>query len=124
MSLLNEQIELSATIDALRENIIRAKRSSNCPDGVGSGGGKGQFGFNSYNLLTFVILSYNIVSNIISNVNNNANNNNNNDNLFNFGMSNEAETSTSADNANKNMIMIFCYYKIITRVREGGPGTT
>ena len=81
----------------------KIKRETGCAD---ENGGKGRFGFNSYNLLTFAILSYNIVSNIIANVNNNANNNNNNDNLLNFGSSNVAESSTSADNSNKNMLMI------------------
>lgn len=81
----------------------KIKRETGCAHEYG---GKGRFGFNSYNLLTFAILSYNIVSNIISNVNNNANNNNNNDNLLNFGSSNVAESSTSADNSNKNMLMI------------------
>ena len=91
------------TMDLLQIDQNRFKRETSCVD---KSGGKGRFGFNSYNLLTFAILSYNIVSNIISNVNNNANNNNNNDNLLNFGSSNVAESDTSADNSNKNMLMI------------------
>ena len=91
------------TMDLLQIDQNRFKRETGCVD---KSGGKGRFGFNSYNLLTFAILSYNIVSNIISNVNNNANNNNNNDNLLNFGSSNVAESDTSADNSNKNMLMI------------------
>ena len=92
--------------NVLQDYNNRFKRESVCSQKKGNTGGKGSFGFNSYNLLTFAILSYNIVSNIISNVNNNANNNNNNDNLYNFGSTNVAESSTSADNSNKNMIMI------------------
>ena len=84
----------------------RIKRATECTSPNERSGGVGKYGFNSYNLLTFAILSFNVVSNIISNVNNNANNNNNNDNLYNFGSTNVAESSTSADNMNKNMLMI------------------
>ncbi len=48
--------------------------------GVDCPGGEGKFGFNSYDLLTFAVLSFNIVSNVITNTNKNENNNNNNDN--------------------------------------------
>ena len=91
------------TMEGSEVNYLRFKRETGCDNKTGE---KGRFGFNSYNLLTFAILSYNVVSNIISNVNNNANNNNNNDNLLNFGSSNVAESETSADNSNKNMLMI------------------
>lgn len=43
----------------------RQKRSTTCP------GGNGKFGFNSYSLLTAVVLGFNAVSNVIANVNNN-----------------------------------------------------
>ena len=48
-------------------------------------GGKGRYGFNSYNLLTFSILSFNLAANLISNANNNLNNNNNNNNQNDLG---------------------------------------
>lgn len=48
--------------------------------GLDCPGGEGKFGFNSYDLLTFAVLSFNIVSNVITNTNKNENNNNNNDN--------------------------------------------
>ena len=48
-------------------------------------GGKGRYGFNSYNLLTFTILSFNLAANLISNANNNINNNNNNNNENDLG---------------------------------------
>ena len=106
MFVTTNNIHLNLT-NQIQLDFNRFKRETGCADNKsGAAGGKGRFGFNSYNLLTFAILSYNIVSNIISNVNNNANNNNNNDNLLNFGSSNVAESSTSADNANKNMLMI------------------
>ncbi len=49
----------------------RPKRSD-CPGGVG------RFGFNTYSLLTMMVLGFNAVANVISNVNKNDNNNNNN----------------------------------------------
>ena len=42
-------------------------------------------GFNSYNLLTFIVLAFNAVSNAIANINNNDNNNNNNNNKNDIG---------------------------------------
>ena len=48
-------------------------KRSDCPGGVGS------FGFNSYDLLTMMILSFNVIGNVIVNTNKNENNNNNND---------------------------------------------
>jgi len=47
--------------------------------------GNGRYGFNSYNLLTFVVLAFNAVSNAIANVNDNDNNNNNNNNKNDIG---------------------------------------
>jgi hypothetical protein len=47
--------------------------------------GNGRYGFNSYNLMTFIVLSFNAVSNAIANVNNNDNNNNNNNNKNDIG---------------------------------------
>ena len=65
-----------------------------------------KFGFNSYNLLTFAILSFNVVSNLIANVNNNVNNNNNNDNLAALGSIQTSQSSTKSEQTNKNMVMI------------------
>ena len=55
------------------------KRATTCP------GGNGKFGFNSYSLMTAVVLGFNAVSNVINNVNNNLNNNNNNNNQNDVG---------------------------------------
>ena len=48
----------------------KVKRDSGCPSG------EGNYGFNSFNFMTFVLLIFNLVAN----VNNNLNNNNNNAN--------------------------------------------
>ena len=106
MSLINIEHPINLEIIAFPSVTHRLKRAIECASPNERSGGVGKYGFNSYNLLTFAILSFNVVSNIISNVNNNANNNNNNDNLYNFGSTNVAESSTSADNTNKNMLMI------------------
>ena len=60
--------------------LSRVKRSS-----VEGCGGVGSYGFNSYNLLTFMLLGFNAISNVIANVNNNDNNNNDNVNANDFG---------------------------------------
>ena len=49
------------------------KRSADCPSGTGT------FGFNSYDLLTAVVIGFGVVANVIVNSNKNENNNNNND---------------------------------------------
>ena len=49
------------------------KRSADCPSGAGT------FGFNSYDLLTAVVIGFSVVANVIVNSNKNENNNNNND---------------------------------------------
>ena len=48
-------------------------------------GGNGKFGFNSYQMLTNIVLGFNAVSAIIANINNNLNNNNNNNNQNDVG---------------------------------------
>ena len=48
-------------------------------------GGNGKFGFNSYQLLTNIVLGFSAVSSIIANINNNLNNNNNNNNQNDVG---------------------------------------
>ena len=63
-------------------------------------GGKGRFGFNSYNLLTFSILSFNLAANLISNANNNLNNNNNNNNQNDLG-------TVSSNSQVNSMIIVY-----------------
>ena len=49
-----------------QETVTRHKRQSkSCP------GGNGKFGFNTFSMLTGIILGFNAVSNVIANVNNN-----------------------------------------------------
>ena len=57
----------------------RFRRAAPCP------GGNGKFGFNSYQMLTNIVLGFNAVSSIIANINNNLNNNNNNNNQNDVG---------------------------------------
>ena len=85
MSLVNMYQSIDLEYNVFPSVTHRLKRAIECTSPNKRSGGVGKYGFNSYNLLTFAILSFNVVSNIISNVNNNANNNNNNDNLYNFG---------------------------------------
>ena len=59
-------------------NVTRVKRAD-CP------GGNGKYGFNTYNLLTTMLLGFNAVSNLYANLNSNNNNNNNNNNDNDFG---------------------------------------
>ena len=46
----------------------KVKRDSGCPSG------EGNYGFNSFNFMTFVLLVFNLVANINNNLNNNNNN--------------------------------------------------
>ena len=57
----------------------RFRRAAPCP------GGNGKFGFNSYQMLTNIVLGFNAVSAVIANINNNLNNNNNNNNQNDVG---------------------------------------
>lgn len=70
----------------------RLKRGSGCP------GGEGNYGFNSFNFMTFTLLVFNLVAN----VNNNLNNNNNNANKNNVNAitqdSNNVASNTNAVN--------------------------
>ena len=76
------------------------RRGSDCPGGVGS------FGFNAYNLLTFMLMSFNQVSNVIVNINNNRNNNNNNDFQASFGSINTNQNDVEATQTGSTMTMI------------------
>ena len=78
----------------------RRFKRADCPGGIGS------FGFNSYDLLTLMVLSFNIVGNAIVNTNKNENNNNNNDQQASLGTINTNENSVVADQTNMNMAII------------------
>ena len=70
--------------------------------------GQNDYGFNSYNLLTFSLLGFNIMANLLlsNDINNNANNNNNNQNSAALDQVQTKESSTKAEQNNKNMVMI------------------
>ena len=72
----------------------RTKRQS-CPGGVGN------FGFNSFNFMTFILLTLNAVAN----VNNNINNNNNNNNDINYNTINQDSNNVVSNSENTNMVM-------------------
>ena len=74
--------------------LSRSKRQS-CPGGVGN------FGFNSFNFMTFVLLTLNAVAN----VNNNVNNNNNNNNDVNYNTINQDSNNLVSNSENTNMVM-------------------
>jgi len=76
------------------ESNIRVKRQS-CPGGVGN------FGFNSFNFMTFVLLTLNAVAN----TNNNINNNNNNNNDINYNTINQDSNNLVSNSENTNMVM-------------------
>ena len=78
-----------------------ADTSPSCPGGIGN------FGFNSYDLLTFSILVMGAVSSaVIVNTNKNENNDNNNDLQASFGDINTNNQMASADQTSTNMAMI------------------
>ena len=53
-------------------NILELTKRDACP------GGSGNYGFNSFNFMTLVLLTFNVVANVNNNLNNNNNNNNEN----------------------------------------------
>jgi hypothetical protein len=73
---------------------LRTKRSP-CPSGVGN------FGFNSFNFLTFMVMVFNAVAN----TNNNINNNNNNDNDINLNSVSQDDNQVVSNSDNMNTIM-------------------
>ena len=81
-------------------NKLRRKKRSNCPGGIGN------FGFNTYNLMTFMLMSFNHVSNVIVNTNNNRNNNNNNDFQASLGAINTNLNEVEATQTGSTMTMI------------------
>ena len=60
--------------------------------------------FNSFNFLTFMILTFNAVTNVNNNINNN--NNNNNDVSLNSISQSSSNTISNSDNSNDIMVMI------------------
>ena len=68
---------------------------SGCPGGVGN------LGFNSFNFMTFVLLTLNAVAN----TNNNINNNNNNNVDINYNTINQDSNNVISNSENMNMIM-------------------
>jgi len=74
--------------------LLRQTRQA-CPGGVGN------FGFNSFNFMTFVLLTLNAVAN----VNNNINNNNNNNVDINYNTINQDSNSVISNSENMNMVM-------------------
>ena len=88
------QLLLTQTIGLKSEKKIRTKRQS-CPGGVGN------FGFNSFNFMTFVLLTLNAVAN----TNNNINNNNNNNVDINYNTINQDSNSVVSNSENTNMVM-------------------
>ena len=97
-----EWLKLNKFIDDFPLDVKTVKRSkrSDCPGGVGN------FGFNTYNLLAFMLMSFNQVSNVIVNSNNNRNNNNNNDFQASFGSVNTNQNDVEATQTGSTMTMI------------------
>ena len=87
-------------VDHLPSVRRRRVKRSDCPGGVGN------FGFNTYNLLTFMLMSFNHVSNVIVNTNNNRNNNNNNDFQASLGSINTNQNDVEATQTGSTMTMI------------------
>ncbi|XP_023326847.1 uncharacterized protein LOC111700212 [Eurytemora carolleeae] len=99
MDSVNESLEDLINYEEDRNRSARVRRSE-CP------GGSGKFGFNSYNLLAFLLMSFNQVSNVIVNTNNNRNNNNNNDFQATYGSINTNQQSSEATQTGSTMTMI------------------
>lgn len=77
---------------------LHRRRRSGCP------GGAGNFGFNSYDLLTFVLLAFNGMINTINNLNNN--NNNNNVNSGNHASETYNEVSSNTDSSSVVVVVV------------------
>ena len=97
LSLSYDDLDIAEELQILqssRTKQSRIKRQS-CPGGVGN------FGFNSFNFMTFVLLTLNAVAN----VNNNINNNNNNNNDINYNTINQDSNNVVSNSENTNMVM-------------------
>ena len=89
----------------ITQNKYKIKRSS--ATGCSSGqvdNSIGNLGFNSFNFLTFMILTFNAITNVNNNINNN--NNNNNDVSLNSISQTSSNTISNSDNSNDIMVMI------------------
>ena len=97
----DQLLVLDASLASLRHRMVaelrngpprvpeRRKRSTRCP-------GTGFLGFNTYSLLTTILLVFNTIVNTLNNINNN-NNNNNNDNNDNVNVNaNNAESNSNS----------------------------
>ena len=85
--------KMNFNADYQNRKLSRNKRSS-CPGGVGN------FGFNSFNFMTFVLLTLNAVAN----TNNNINNNNNNNVNINYNTVNQDSNNVVSNSENMNMV--------------------
>ncbi|XP_064079465.1 superoxide-generating NADPH oxidase heavy chain subunit C-like [Macrobrachium nipponense] len=82
----------------LTDNATKRPKRSACPGGVGN------FGFNSFNLLTFALQVFNGVINTINNVNNN--NNNNNINAANSANSNFNQQTSNTNSMSMLVVVV------------------
>merc|ERR1719350_524446 len=84
-----------ASTFSMRGGELKRQKRQACPGGVGN------FGFNSFNFMTFVLLTLNAVAN----VNNNINNNNNNNVNINYNTINQGSNNVVSNSENTNMVM-------------------
>ena len=93
---------MSESRDSQGKSLQKRSPSSSCSseqdDGIGN------LGFNSFNFLTFMILTFNAITNVNNNINNN--NNNNNDVSLNSISQSSSNTISNSDNSNDIMVMI------------------
>ena len=93
---------MSESRDSQVKSLQKRSPSSSCSseqdDGIGN------LGFNSFNFLTFMILTFNAITNVNNNINNN--NNNNNDVSLNSISQSSSNTISNSDNSNDIMVMI------------------
>ncbi|XP_066965464.1 uncharacterized protein [Macrobrachium rosenbergii] len=82
----------------LTDNATKRPKRSVCPGGVGN------FGFNSFNLLTFALQVFNGIINTINNVNNN--NNNNNINAANSANSNFNQQTSNTNSMSMLVVVV------------------
>ena len=79
------------------QKLTRHVRSSGC-----AGSAVGNLGFNSFNFLTFMVMTFNAVAN----TNNNINNNNDNNNDINMNSISQDSNNVVSNSDNMNMIMV------------------
>ena len=93
---LDSEDDLKHPLVLAPEHLSVRKRDSGCP------GGEGNYGFNSFNFMTFTLLVFNIVAN----VNNNLNNNNNNANKNNINAINQDSNNVASNTNAVNQLMV------------------